>query len=213
MVMEIIKEVYENVVYSLPAHIQFVPKLIIFSLIIAAYGIFIWLFYRFLARRDILRLNLKKYNKFELAWLIKLFAIIFYIVEFIIFLPFVITFWFGVLAILLLVLVRSQDVQTILFIAAAIIGATRITAYYSEDLSKDLAKMFPFTLLSAALLTTDFFDISTIIPKIQEIPLVLDQVIYFAVFIIAIELVLRSFYLVYSIFSSPEEKDEKEEDK
>ena len=63
-------------------------------------------------------------------------------------LPFLFLFWFTVFSLFLLLLSESQNAEQILLISAAIIASTRISAYISEDLSKDLAKIFPFTVLA-----------------------------------------------------------------
>jgi len=206
MVKEALTGIYENIVLSLPDNLRIIPPLISFSILIALYALFVWVFYRSLAKRDLLKLNLKKYNKFEMAGIIKLFAVFFYIIEYVIIIPIVITLWFAGLSILLVILAKEQPVNTVLLISAAIIGATRITAYFKEDLSKDLAKMFPFTLLGVVILTPGFFDFSTTVARFSEIPSLFTNIISFAVFIIVFELVLRSFYLVYSLFTSGEDE-------
>ena len=194
--------VYDSIVYSLPPNLQIIPKLVIFALVIAVYGIFVWLFYRFLAKRDILVANFRKYNVFEHAGLMKFFAAILYIFQFAIIIPVVITVWFGIFSILLLVLVKEQTVATKLLISAGVIGAIRIAAYFNEDLSRDLAKMFPFTLLSVAILTPGFFDISATISRVSEIWPLITSVFYYAIFIAIIEFVLRIFHTAYHAITS-----------
>jgi len=193
---------YNSMVNSLPTGLSELPKLIFFAIGLAFYGIFVWAFYRSLASRDIIRLNLKKYNKFEHAGIIKLFAVLFYIIEFIIIIPFIIVIWFAVLSGFLIILLSQQTVGTIFLIAAGIIGAVRITSYYSEDLSRDLAKMFPFTLVSIAILTPGFFNIDTILTNIVSIPTVFHDITLFVVFIIVVELVMRIFFVTYSLIKS-----------
>jgi hypothetical protein len=202
MVKEVFSSVYSSILLSLPENLRMLPPLIIFSILIALYGIFIWLFYRFLAQRDIIKLNLKKYNVFELAWLVKLFAIFFYVLEFIIIIPFVITFWFAILSSLLIILMKTQPLATTLLISASIIGAVRITSYFKEDLARDLAKMFPLTLISIAILTPGFFSLDQTLARFKELPGVFEYIIYFAAFILIIEVILRIFFLIYEAIVS-----------
>lgn len=199
---EVVTGIYDSIVYSLPPNLQIIPKLVIFAVMIAVYGIFVFLFYRFLAKRDILRINFRKYNVFEHAGAVKFFAAVLYIVQFAIIIPIVITIWFGVFSVLLLILVKEQAVSTILLISAGVIGAIRIAAYFNEDLSRDLAKMFPFTLLSVAILTPGFFDTTATIARISEVVPLLTSVLYYAIFIAVIEFILRIFHTAYSAITS-----------
>lgn len=191
---------YDALTGIFPNSFQQLPGLIIISFLIALYGMFIWVFHRFLAKRDLIKINLNKYNVFEHAGLIKLFAIVFYILEFIIILPFVAVFWFSIFSILLIMFAKDQPVTTAVLISASIIAAIRITAYYKESLALDLAKLFPFTLLGVAILTPGFFNVSTTIDRLSQIPLLLNNLLVYAVFIILIEIILRLTYLISSYF-------------
>ena len=75
---------YNSLVAALPPAYKLLPPLAVLTVLIAIYAIFVWVFYRFLAKRDILKINLSKYNVFEHAAAIKFFAVIFYIIEFVI---------------------------------------------------------------------------------------------------------------------------------
>ena len=170
----------------------------VFIILISFYSIFVWKFYRFLAKRDLLNLNLSQYNQSEHPFLKKFFEVLLFIVEYIIILPIVVFFWFLVISIILLLLAKEQSISNILLISATIVGAVRITAYYNEDLSKDLAKMFPFTILALALLTPNFFDLKGTILKISEIPNLLTNIIFYLIAIMVLEFILRIFFLIMS---------------
>ena len=62
----------------------------VFIVLISVYAIFVWKFYRFLAKRDLLELNLKQYNNVEHSLLNKMLALGLFIVEYIIILPIVV---------------------------------------------------------------------------------------------------------------------------
>jgi hypothetical protein len=174
---------------------------------ITLYGIFVWNFYRFLARRDLLELNLSQYNKTDNPGFYKFLAIVLFILEYIIILPIAVFFWFTVMASLIFVL--AEDLQSnpemILFISAAIIGAVRITAYYNEDLSRDMAKNIPFTILAIALITPGFFKIKTI-QSLGHLGDLLPNLFFYLIVIIVIEFVLRMLYLISPAEDSEEEK-------
>jgi hypothetical protein len=165
--------------------------LLFFTAVIVIYAVFVFYFYRFLAKKNLIELNLSKYNQSQHPTTIKFFAAIFYIIEYLIILPVLTFFWFAVLAILILVLAKGLDASTILLISAALVAAVRITAYVSEDLSKDLAKMLPFTLLAIAITTAGFFDVGALILRIKEIPSLFSQIPYYLIFIVIIELIMR----------------------
>ena len=48
--------------------------LIFFTAIIVLYATFVFYFYRFLAKKNLIDLNLNQYNQYENAFLVKLFA-------------------------------------------------------------------------------------------------------------------------------------------
>ena len=168
----------------------------IFILLISIYSIFVWKFYRFLAKRDLLELNLNQYNNSDHPFLKKFFEVLLFIAEYIIILPVVVFFWFFVISIILLLLAKEHSISNILLISATMVGAVRISAYYNEDLSKDLAKLFPLTILAVAFLTPNFFDLNDTISKISEIPNLFTNIIFYLIAIVILEFVLRIFFLI-----------------
>lgn len=199
-------ESYNGLVNSLPEHLRILPPLFFIAIIIAVYSLFIWFFYRSLAKRDVLKLNLAKYNTSKHSGWAKFFAILLYIIEFIIVAPIAIFLWFAILSIFLIILAKEIEVGTVILICAALISAIRITSYFNEDLSKDLAKMVPFTLLGIAILTPNFIDIGTHIGRIAQIPLFLNNAIYYFIFIFSLEIILRLFFLLVEIAASMKEE-------
>ena len=184
-------------------------SLIVYTILILMYSIFIWKFYRFLASRDIIQLNLSQYNYSSHPVIEKFAAVGLYALEYLIILPFLVFFWFSIFSIFLLVLSESQNTLQILLISAAIIASTRITSYISEDLSKDLAKILPFTILAAFILGSSFFNVEGVMIKISQIPSLFDNIITFVVFIFIIEFVFR---LLFSVFQFVKSKDENNEE-
>lgn len=191
MIEEVLNTIKNSVFGLVPENYRLIAILLFFTIIIAIYGIFVFKFYKFLARRNIVDLDLNKYNTSEHPFFTKIFAILFYVLEYIIILPIITSFWFAILAIFLLVLSKTQDVSMILTISAALIAAVRLTSYISENLSQDLAKMLPFTLLGLFLIEPGFFSVDLFIDRIGQIPSLLSHVPYFIVFIILLEFILR----------------------
>jgi len=171
-------------VFSGDIHILLI--LLFFTAVIVIYAVFVYYFYRFLASKNLIELNLNQYNQYQNPALAKFFAGVFYIAEYLILLPIITFFWFAILAVLILILSEGMEIGAILLISAALVAAVRITAYVSENLSKDLAKMLPFTLLAIAITQPGFFTMDAMI-----------------------ELIMRIFTSIESIFKpkEPEEED------
>jgi len=130
----------------------------------------------------------------------------------VIILPFLVFFWFAILAIFLILLSKEQTVQNILLISSAVVASVRMTSYYKEDLSRDLAKMFPFTILVVFLLSPNFFSLPQVISKFLQIPLLLQNILYYLVFIIGLEIILRFFEMIFSIGKTEEIEEESEKE-
>ena len=181
----------ENLTNLFTGEVNLILTLTFFTTVIIIYSIFAFYFYRFIGRKNIIELNLGQYNRYDNPTIVKIFAIIFYVIEYIILLPILTFFWFAVLAVLILLLSKGTDTNTILLISAALVASVRATSYVSESLSKDLAKMLPFTLLAIAMTTAGFFDIDTLISQVSKIPSLFSNILYYLVFIIAIEFTMR----------------------
>ncbi len=194
---------------NLPANYLSLIKVFFSALVIAIYAIFIWKFYIFLSRKDIIKLNLSKYNYSEHPVTSRFFAIALYIIEYIIILPFVILFWFAVLTSIFFVLGGEADLERTIVMVAAVVAAIRIVAYYKEGLAQELAKLLPLTLLGIFLIDQKFSSAQQMIQNILQIPDLALQIGYFFILIAALELILR---LVYLAVTQGEETDEKEDE-
>lgn len=201
-----IKEIYETLITSIPQPYAILLNLLVFTILITFYALFVWKFYRFLAKKDIIKLNLGQYNKTEHYGLKKFLAYVFYFIEYIIILPFVVFFWFTMLVVFLILLSKEQSVQSILIISAVVVASVRMTAYYKEDLSRDLAKMLPFTILTVFLLSPNFFSLPNVINQFLQIKVMLQNIPYYLIFIIILEIILRFFEMIFSNKGSEEEE-------
>ena len=203
-----ITEAYNLFIASLPQWAQSFISFFLLALLILIYAVFIWKFYRWIATKNLLELNLNKYNKSQHPTTSKMVSGAFYLLEYIVILPFLIFFLFLIFTVFLLVLTDNIAVSSLLLISATIIAAIRMTAYYNENLSKDLAKLVPFTLLGVSIITPNFFDVGRIISQISEIPQFITHIAFYLIFIVALEIVLRIFDFAFSIFNLHEEKVE-----
>jgi len=165
--------------------------LIYFVVGVSVYSIFVFNFYRFLARRDIFELNLEKYQQSRIRSLRILLHLVFYLGKYLVLFPIVAFAWFVVLTVLLSFLAKNRSVDSILLVAMSVLAGIRITAYYDEDLSRDLSKMLPFALLAVFLIDISYFSIPASMEALQQTSGQLEHVIYYLFFIIGLEFLLR----------------------
>lgn len=205
MVLADLSEAYTAFISTLPNWAQDFISLFLLVLVVVIYAILIWKFYRWVATKNIIELNLNKYNKSEHPFFAKVLAGFFYFLEYIIIIPFLIFIWFGIFTIFLIVLTDNLEVSALLIVSATIIAAIRMTSYYKEDLAKDLAKLLPFTLLAVSIINPNFFNIERIINQLSQIPSFLSQILIYLLFIVILEIILRFFEFIFSLFSLREE--------
>lgn len=159
--------------------------LLVYTLLIAAYGIFVWSFYKSVSKRDIFQLNIKDKKK---QWQTK----ILYILKYLILFPVMTFLWFAALTIILFFLSKSQGTQNILLISMALIAATRITSYYKEELSQDIAKILPLAVLGIFVVDPLFFSFDLTISRFYEISTLAPLLVNYLLFTIVLEFVMRA---------------------
>ncbi len=182
---------YSNFMDFLPTKVGTFINLFFISLVIVLYSILIWKFYRFIAKKNLIQLNLNKYNRSEHEFYSKAIKIFFYILEYVIILPFLVLFWFSIFTIFLILLTNNLEISRILIISTTVIVAIRMTSYYKEDLSKDIAKLLPFTLLGVAVTQSGIINFQNIVSQITTIPTYFSHIANYLIFIFIIEFVLR----------------------
>jgi len=187
--------------FSLAEAQMTLSPLLLFTAGVVVYSIFIFSFYRFLGKKDIFSLDLQQYDKGFSGFIKKTFRMLMYAVEYLVISPLFIFFWFGVISMILIVLSDVQDTAQILLVAMALVASIRVTAYYNEDLSKDLAKMFPFALLAVFLLDVTKFSYATFIYQLQSLPGMWKVMMYYLAFAIILEFVMRLLVGIKGMFS------------
>ena len=121
---------------------------------IAVYSGFVFMFYRILAKKDLLTLDLSKYADDFGGKVKKYLRSVLFVVQYIVVVPILIAFWTLVLAVILTLLSDNSDHARNALIATSVVGAVRILAYWTEDLSRDVAKMLPFAVLGVYLVSS-----------------------------------------------------------
>ena len=158
---------------------------------IAVYGVFVFHFYRFVARKDIFRLDLQKHNQAKRPFLRKTISVIFYVIKFLLLYPIFVFVWFAVIAGLLYLMSRNQSTDNVMLAAMGVVGAIRMCSYYNFALATDISKILPFALLGIMLIDNSLIDIANPTEGVREAALRLETVVYYLVAVVALEFVLR----------------------
>ena len=201
-------EAYNAFSNSLPVGLQNFLNLFLLVVIVVIYAVFIWKFYRFISTKNVLRIDLDKYNKSEHPVASKFIAGIFNFFKYIVIFPFLIFFWFTVFTFFLIFLTEGLPVETVLILSAVVIGAIRMTTFiprYGENVAKEIAKLLPFTLLAVSITKQGFFDVSRILGQMSQLPAFFGQILIYLVFIIALEMILRGFDFIFNLMGINDE--------
>jgi len=182
---------YQGVIYDMITKTY--PELLVFTIGIFFYTIFIWFFYRNLSKRDLFKLDLSKYERPGTKWrrTKKAGSMFLYILKYGIVFPFYVGFWFAVLTFFVFLLSEGVTIRQVALVSIALVSTIRITSYFNEDLSRDLAKLTPFVLLGVFLVKPDFFSLDLLMNRLNVMPSLGWEILKFLSFCILLEWVLR----------------------
>ena len=170
-------------------------------LAISAYSIFVFIFYRNLAKRDLITLNLDKYSNNLTGKIKKYIKSITFVIQYILIIPILLTFWTLVLAIILTLLSSDADHSRNALIATSVVGSVRILSYWTEDLSRDVAKMLPFGVLGVFLVGDAQVQISEIKELLESLEEIATSFISSLFLIAVVEGILRSITSIINLIS------------
>jgi hypothetical protein len=184
--------------------VSILQPLVVFIFGLAIYTIVVYNLYKFVATRDIFNLNLRQYNRFQNPTPFKIFAVILYFIEYVLFFPLFLMVWFVAFSVIMIAVSQSQSISMILLLSMAIISSIRIVSYYKQALAKDIAKLIPFALIAVVLMEdiTTIFSVDRAWELIKQIPSMVDILIYYFVFVIALEVLLRVMYSIAHALSN-----------
>ncbi|MHA7734772.1 hypothetical protein [Nitrosopumilus sp. S6] len=181
----------ENITSQFGTDVSF-TDLLGYSIGMVIYGIFIWNFYRFLARREMIPLRLKKYETDGK----KITSIIAYFVKYVVVFPLVVLVWFVVYSTFLFFMAPDLQTEHVFLIVISLVVTVRISAYYKEDLAKDFAKLIPFALLGIFLTSNIFFTVEDVAERTLGFLPFLGKILGFVTYAIIVEAILRILFLV-----------------
>ncbi|MDH3610971.1 MAG: hypothetical protein OEM79_04340 [Nitrosopumilus sp.] len=206
-------ELFHNVIAD-----SSIYDLIAFSIGMVIYGIFVYHFYKFLSKRDMFSINIgekisgAKFKSSGQKLSVVPRAAAFLATKLFIF-PFVIFMWFIGYSSFMFMLVQNMPTETIFLVSSGLIIAVRISAYYNEDLSKDIAKLVPFTLLGIFLFNPQFYSFSDTLTRLFEIPSFIIQIGSFMLLAMVVEITLSTLYLIRFKFFHKESSEKFDEHK
>ena len=183
--------IFPNGLYIQDAYEMLLP-VAIYVISMALYGMFIFRFYRFVASRDMFGMDLSRYEESRFRWVRRVLHVIMYIAKYLVVFPAFAFFWFAVLTLILAFLSKDRPITDVLLIALATVSAIRVSAYYNEDLSRDLAKILPFAVLAIFLIDASFFDVGDSFEVLREANDHRERILYYLLFLVGVEFVLRT---------------------
>jgi hypothetical protein len=201
-----IADFYNIFLSGMPSGTQKIINLLLVVILVVIYAILIWKFYRWISKREILKLSVWIKSRTSSPGGSKFLGGIFYLIENLVFLPVIIFLWFLFVTIFLIFLTQGMEVGTVLTLSAIIITAIRMSSYYKEEVARELAKMLPLTLLAVALTQYGTFNFSEIIKNISLIPNYISEIWIYFIFIFVVEFILTLFDLIFRYFRVSEDE-------
>lgn len=185
----IIKNKFLSDYYSISFNLVFLVLLIVIA------SALIWRFYKAVSQKNVLVLDLNQYNKVSNQSLKWIFAIVLYFFEYLIIMPLVVLIWFGVLSLAMFVIVNEAYIHNILFVCAGVVISVRILAYFNEELSGELSKLFLFAVL-LFVLSLGRIEIGRVLEQLNLLSLFSFELAFYLVVIFMVEVFVR---LVYTL--------------
>lgn len=179
--------------------------LAVFAVGVALYGLFIYFFYEYLSKRDLLGALLGRPTSLGKRFIKG--------VQYVLLFPVVSFMFFVVLAFSFFFLSGITDPEQILLVSMVVVTSVRISAYISENTAHDIAKLLPLALLGFFLVGTplDVGRLRTAVENFQTFftaDILTGVVLRYFIFLIVVELILRVIYTVVRPGGPPKEPQE-----
>ncbi len=157
------------------------------------YGFFIFSFYKHVSRRLLFKLEMPSFKGAKHPFVWSLWLHFLYVLKYVFVSPFLFFLWATCISFILLIFNGSNTipVETTLLIAMALLAAIRVTAYFNEELSGELAKTLPLSMLAVFLLDMTAVSLATFIDKLQLVPALGPQLAFYFACVVILEFVLR----------------------
>jgi hypothetical protein len=167
-----------------------IAPLVYFVIGLIIYTFFVFKFYRSIARKDLVKLDLKD-GRAEMKSGKPTKLILINALENFILTPVAVIFWVAVITTMLMLLAENYTAGTLLITAVSTVAVIRVTSHFDESLAGDLAKLLPLTLLALLLFDASTFSIGNALTIAGQLPGLWKSLIYYLMFAIALEIVMR----------------------
>lgn len=167
-----------------------IEPLVFFVIGLIIYTLFVFKFYKSIARKDLIKLDLGD-GRAELKSVKPTKIILINALENFILTPVAVIFWVGVITTMLMLLAENYTAGTLLITAISAVAVIRVSSHYDEALSEDLAKLLPLTLLALLLFDASTFSIGNTLAIAGQLPGLWKSLVYYLMFAIALEIVMR----------------------
>lgn len=165
----------------------------VMALSIAVYAAVIGLFYKTLSRRNIIDID---WSRVGTGFVSQVVERVKFALEYIIVFPLATFVWFILLSIALFFMSQTGAIADMMFIAISLVAATRVCAYYDEEIAGDIAKLIPLAILGAFIAGSTMFSAEIIEDRIAEILMLLESALPYLWMLMVLEVVLRLLFLV-----------------
>jgi hypothetical protein len=177
------------------------------------YLVLIYKFYSILARKHIIKFNLKKHARLGHSPLKKALRVILYAVQYLLLFPIIAFFGFVIMAVLICFMSKETPFQTIMLMSMGVVASVRVSAYYNEPLAKEVAKMLPLALLGIFVVDINYFSLEHTIELLSSAPAYWELGLYYLGFTIVLEFLLRIAHaIITSIWPDLQEAEDEEDD-
>lgn len=174
----------------------------LFAVSVAVFGFMIFHLHQIMARRDVLGRDIPWLRKWRPSIRILALFVIF-VIRYIVVFPFIAYLWFLLLVVMVAFLYSSKEPSELLLIAMAVLTSIRVTCYYREDLSRDIAKILPYGLLGAFLVSFGQLDPDQFLDLLIRLRNERESAFYYWVFVVLQELALhvsdRTIRMLYAV--------------
>ena len=167
-------------------------NVVLLAIGISLFAIAIGKFYKNFSRRELFAIE---WEKVHTGTFPKAMEYVKFAVEYILLFPLIVFVWFVLLGLFLFFVSGTLTIEQAMFISIALVAATRIVAYYDEEVSADITKMIPLALLAVFLASPEAFSIEMIEQRLVEMAGMLGKALPYIWLIIPLEVVLRVLFL------------------
>lgn len=163
-------------------------ELILYTIGITLYALFIWHFHKFIGGRDVFKWNHVRDASGALSRLSEGF---YYFIRYLFMYPIVVFLWFVIFASFMFVLGKDAAGANIILISFALVTSIRVMSYYSEKLSMEIAKLVPLALLVVYIVQPNFFAFGDTSARLWDIANFWTDILKYVAFSVAAEWILR----------------------